>query len=174
MGLFDQILGAIGNPSQQASPNQLSEIISTVEQLSNNQGVDPGTTQTMLSIVGNYVQSALQNVRSESGESQAQAIVNQYSGTNPNYQAVESLFGPSQIGEIIDVIAQRTGLNAATIQTMLPILIPLVLNLLQTGTNVQNPQSGQNSVLQNFLDADGNNQVDIGDIFQLAGRFLNR
>lgn len=174
MGLFDQILSAIENPNQQASPNQLDNIINTVEQLSNDHGVDAGTTQAALSIVGGYVREALQGVRSQSGDAQAQEIVNQYSGTTPNYQAVQSLFAPSQVHEIISAIAQRTGVNATAIEAMLPVLIPVVLNLLKTGTNVQNPQSGQNSVLNTFLDADGNHQVDIGDALMLAGRFFSQ
>lgn len=174
MGLFDQILNAVQNPNQEASPNQLGNILGTVQQLSNNYGADPATTQVALSILGNYVRSSLQNVRDQSGQDQAQAIVNNYAGTTPNPQAVQSLFTPNQVGQIADVIAQRTGLNSATIQAMIPILVPLVLNFLKTGTNVQNPQAGSNPVLNSFLDADGDNDVDLGDALSLAGRFLNQ
>ncbi|HLO50514.1 MAG TPA: DUF937 domain-containing protein [Kamptonema sp.] len=174
MGLFDQILGAIENPNQQASPNQLDGIVSTVQQLGNNYGVDAGTTQVAMSILGGYVRSALQDVRSQSGNSQAEAIVNQYSGTTPNAQAVQSLFNSSQVTQIAQAIAQRTGLDEGTIQAMIPVLIPLVLNLLQMGSNAQNPQSGQNSLLSSFLDADGDNDVDIGDAMMMAGRFFNQ
>lgn len=114
MGLFDQILGAIDNPNQQASPNQLGSILGAVEQLSGTQGVDAGTTQLAMSVLGGYVRSALQNVRSNSGEAQAQEIVNQFSGTNPNPQAVQSLFGGGQVAQIVQDIAQRTGINNAT------------------------------------------------------------
>ncbi|MDF0551958.1 hypothetical protein [Kamptonema sp. UHCC 0994] len=174
MGLFDQILGAIENPNQQASPNQLDNIVGTVQQLGNNYGVDLGTAQMAVSMLGGYVRSALQDVRSQSGNSQAEAIVNQYSGTTPNIQAVQSLFNPNQVTQIAQAIAQRTGIDEGTIQAMIPVLIPLVLNLLQMGSNAQNPQSGQNSLLSSFLDADGDNDVDIGDAMMLAGRFLNQ
>ncbi|WP_445240813.1 hypothetical protein [Microcoleus vaginatus] len=52
MGLFDQILSAIDNPNQQASPNQLGNILGAVEQLSGNQGIDAGTTQLAMSVLG--------------------------------------------------------------------------------------------------------------------------
>jgi len=68
MGLFDQILSAIDNPNQQASPNQLGNILGAVEQLSGNQGVNTGTTQLAMSVLGGYVRSALQDVRSQSGD----------------------------------------------------------------------------------------------------------
>lgn len=174
MGLFDQILSAIDNPNQQASPNQLGAILGAVEQLSGNQGVDAGTTQLAMSVLGSYVRSALQDVRSESGDAQAQQVVNQFSGTNPNPQAVESLFGSSQLAQIVQDIAERTGLNNATVQAMIPVLVPIVLNLLQTGSNTQNPNQGGNSVLNAFLDADGDGDVDITDTISLASRFLNQ
>jgi len=56
---------------------------------------------------------------------------------------------------------------------MLPILVPLVLNLLQTGTGVQS-QGGANPVLNAFLDADRDGDVDIADAMQMAGRYLSR
>ncbi|MEG3940157.1 MULTISPECIES: hypothetical protein [unclassified Microcoleus] len=175
MGLFDQILNAIDNPNQQASSNQLGNIIGAVEQLSGNQGVDAGTTQLAMSVLGGYVRSALQDVRSQSGEAQAQQLVNQFSGTNPNPQAVQSLFGAGQLTQIIADIAQRTGLNNTTVQAMIPVLVPILLNLLQTGGNAQNnPAQGQNPVLNTFLDADGDGDVDITDAMSMASRFLNQ
>ncbi len=172
MGLFDQILSAIDNPNQQASPSQLGGILSAVEQLSGNHGVDAGTTELAMSVLGSYVRSALQDVRSQSGDAQAQQVVNQFSGTNPNPQAVQSLFGNNQLTQIVQDIAQRTGLNNSTVQAMIPILVPLVLNLLQTGSNTQNPAPGGNSVLNAFLDADGDGDVDITDTISMASRFL--
>jgi hypothetical protein len=171
MGLFDQILSAVNNPNQQANPNQLGSVMNTVQQLSNNQGTNSATTQLAMSVVGNYVRSALQEKRAVAGDEQAQAIVNQYGGTTPNPQAVQSLFNPNQQQQLVQEAAQRTGLNAGTIQAMLPILIPLVLNLLQSGTNTHNPQ-GSNPVLSAFLDANGDGNLDIGDAMGMLGRFL--
>ncbi|MGL5065446.1 MAG: DUF937 domain-containing protein [Microcoleus sp.] len=173
MGLFDQILSAIDDPNQQANPNQLGGILGAVEQLSGSQGVDSGTTQLVMSVLGSHVRSALQDVRSNSGDAQAQEIVNQFSGTNPNSQAVQALFG-GQIGQVVEAVCQRTGLNSETVQAMIPVLVPLVLNLLQTGSNTQNPNQGGNPVLSAFLDGDGDGDVDITDAMSMAGRFLNQ
>ncbi|MFM9267199.1 DUF937 domain-containing protein [Tychonema sp. BBK16] len=174
MGLFDQILGAMDNPNQQASPNQLGSILGAVQQLSGNQGVDAGTTQLAMSVLGGYVRSALQNVRSQSGDAQAQQVVNQFSGTDPNPDAVQSLFGGGQLTQIVEDIVQKTGLNNSTVQAMIPVLVPIVLNLLQTGSNAQNPGQGGNSVLNAFLDADGDGDVDMTDTMSMASRFLNQ
>lgn len=173
MGLLDQILGAIDNPNQQASTGQLAQIMNTVEQLSGNYGTDPSQMNSAFSIVGNFVRSALQQKQAVQGQGEAQAIVNQYSGSYPNPQAVNSLFSSQQINSIVDAVAQRTGLNAGMVQQMLPILVPLVLNFLKTGTQTNNTQAG-NPVLNAFLDADRDGDVDIVDAMQLAARHFNR
>lgn len=174
MGLFDQIINAIDNPEQQASSGQLSDIFNTTQQLSNTYNTNPSTMQSLLSIVGNQVRNALQQKRSREGYEQAQSFVNQYGGTYPNPQAVNSLFAPSQLAQIATIAAQQTGLNSNTIQQMLPILVPLVLNLLQSGSRTQYPQTGANPVLNAFLDADRDGDVDVADTIQLASRYLNR
>ena len=173
MTFFSQILGALQNPAQAASPGQVANILSTVDQVSDSYGTDRNTTQSALSIVGNHVRSALQQKRETQGYEQAQSIVNQYSGSYPNPQAVNSLFSPQQTNGVIDAVAQKTGLNPQMIQQMLPILVPIVLNMLQTGSNAQSPQGG-NPVLNAFLDADRDGDVDISDAMHLAAKHISR
>jgi hypothetical protein len=178
MGLFDQILGAIENPNQQASPDQLGTILNTVQQVSNSRGIEPAATQTALSVVGGYVRSALQQRRETEGNASAEAIVNQFGGTSPSTAALQTLFNPSQQQQVAQAVAQRTGISADTILSLLPILVPLVLNLLKTGATRSNApaanSTASNTVLNSFLDADGDGDVDVGDAMSLAGRFLTQ
>lgn len=174
MGLFDQILGAIDNPNQQANPNQISSILNVVQQISGQQGMNSGTTQAVLSVLGSHVRSALQQQQNNGGRSQVANIVEQFAGTSPNQSAVQSIFSPQQQQSAVQDAAQRTGIDTNTIQMLLPVLIPVVLNLLKTGASnqgsVQNPQS--NSVLNAFLDADNDGAVDVGDAISIAGLSL--
>ena len=172
MSLFNQIISAIDNPNQQGNSGQLASIFNTVQQLSSNTNTDPSALQSVLSIVGNYTRSALQEKRATEGEQQTEAFVNQFSGTQPNNQVVNLLFSAPQIQQLIQEIGERTGLNPGIIQAMLPSLVPVVLNLLQTGADPQNP-GGSNPVLNSFLDADGDGDVDIADAMQMASRHFN-
>ncbi|MBD2302392.1 DUF937 domain-containing protein [Nostoc sp. FACHB-190] len=160
MGLFDQILSAVGNT------NQLGGIINTVQQLSDRTGADASTIQSVLGMVGNYVRSSLQEKQATNGEGEVQALVNQYAGTSPNPQAVDSLFSGEMQQQVAEAVAQRTGLDAGTIQQLLPSIVPVVLNFLQS--------SGSNSVLNAFLDADRDGDVDITDAIRLASQYLGR
>ncbi|WP_414588006.1 DUF937 domain-containing protein [Scytonema sp. PCC 10023] len=174
MGLFDQIINAIDNSNQQGNAGQLGNIVNTVQQVSNSTGTDPSTMQSALGIVGNYVRSALQEKQATEGNQAAQNVVNQFGGTSPNPQAVNSLFAPFLQQQLAQTVAQRTGLNAGMVQQLLPILVPVVLNLLKSGSNSQNPQAGGNPVLNSFLDSDRDGDVDIMDAIQLASRYLGR
>ena len=174
MGLFDQILGAVANPNQQGSLGQLGSIMNTVDQLSNRTGTDPSTMQSVLSVVGSQVRSALQQKQATQGNDAVQSIVNQFAGTSPNPQAVDSVFAPGIQQQVAEIVAQRTGLDAGMVQQILPLVVPVVLNFLQSGANAQNPQSGGNSVLNSFLDADNDGDVDIADAMQLASRHLRQ
>jgi len=173
MGLFDDVLNAINSPDRQGSMDQIGGILNTVQQLSGNAGTDSSTIQSAMGIVGNFVRSSLQETRVKQGEPQAQSIVNQFSGTSPNSQAVNALFSSGMQQQVAQAIAQRTGLDANMALQMLPMLVPLVLQFLQSGANSQNPQS-ENSVLHSFLDANGDGNLDISDAIQLASRFMRR
>ena len=172
MGLFDQMLGAINNPNQEGSSNQLSNILDTVQKLSGGEGVNTGLTQAATTILGGHVRSALQQKREESGSTGVQEIINQFAGTTANPLAVASLFSPGQITDIVQSISEKTGFGASQIQGLLPTLVPVILNLLKTGNDTQNPEQGSNNVLNSFLDADGDGDVDIADMMGLASRFL--
>lgn len=173
MGLFDAVMSAVSNPSQQGSPSQLGAILSTVQQLSSSHGTDSGTTQTLVSVVGGYVRSALQQQQATAGTEQAQATVNQYSGTSANSQAVDAVLGPVMQQQVVQDLVQRTGLDPQTVQSMLPTLVPLALSFLQSGAHTDNPQTG-NPVLNAFLDSDHDGNIDLGDAMNIASKFLSR
>ena len=174
MGLFDQIVSALNDPDLQANTGQLDSIINTVQQVAHDTGVSPQTSEAALSMLGSYVRSSLQQQRASQGQETVQDIVNQYSGIGASQAAVNQVFSPQQQTQVAEAISQRTGINSNTLKRLLPILVPLVLNLLQTGSNTRNPRQGNNPVLSGFLDADGDGDVDIADAMRLAGRYLNR
>jgi len=175
MPLFDQILGAINNPSQQASTDQLGSIFNTLQQVAGSQGANTGTTEAAMSVVGSYVRSALQQQANQGGASQVDSLLQQFAGTGPNPAAVQALFNPTQQQQMTQAIAQKTGLNASQIQGLLVGLVPLALNLLRSGAQQNQGSAVQgNSVLSAFMDADGDGDVDMGDALSMAGRYLNQ
>jgi hypothetical protein len=175
MALFDQIMGAIANPNQQASPDQLGNILGAVQQLSGNHGVDSSTSQLVMSMLGGHVRSALQQQQAQGGTGQVESILNQFSGLGANSTAVQALFPGGQAANIAQSIAQQTGLSSGLVQNLLPSLIPIVLNMLQSGAvqpGAQSSVQSANPVLNAFLDSDKDGDVDLGDAMAMAGRYL--
>jgi tetrahydromethanopterin S-methyltransferase subunit F len=172
MGLFDQIMSAVANPQQQGSADQLGSILGMAQQVAGNQGLDSGATQAVMSLLGGHVRSSLQN----QGNDQAQMMVSQFGGLGNNPSAVNALFPGSMQQQVAESISQRTGLNSGMIMSMLPVLVPLVLNMLKSGAPAQQAQGVQsgNPVLNAFLDADRDGDVDVGDIMGMAGQFLSQ
>jgi hypothetical protein len=171
MSLFDQIISAVANPQQQGSTDQLGNILGVAQQVAGNQGIDSGATQAVMSLLGGHVRSALQT----QGNDQAYSLVNQFAGLGNNPQAVNALFPGSMQQQVAESISQHTGLDSNLVMSMLPVLVPLVLNMLKSGAPAQQ-QDGQagNPVLNAFLDADRDGDVDIGDMMGMAGQFLSQ
>ncbi|MDB9307127.1 hypothetical protein PN471_00295 [Aphanizomenon sp. CS-733/32] len=163
MGLFDQILGAVSNSTQPGGLDNLVNIATTVKQLGNGVGADSSTMESVLSVVGKQIQSSLQAKQATEGSQAVQELVNQFAGTSANFEAVSSLFSPDSQAQLAEEATQGTNLDVNKIQQLLPTLIPLVFSFLQ---------SGGSPLLNKFLDADGDGDVDIADAIKLASKFL--
>jgi hypothetical protein len=186
MSFFDQILSAIENPQQQASPDQLGGILGTVDQLSGSNGIDPAMMQTVMSLVGGAVQSSLQEQQSTMGSDHVMGLLNQFGGTSHNPNALEAVLNPGMQQQVASGISQRTGLDTGMILGLLPVLVPVVLNLINGGAQQgggmgnmgggampqQQTSTGGNPLLNAFLDSDRSGTVDLGDALSMASQYL--
>jgi Bacterial protein of unknown function (DUF937) len=172
MSLFDQIASAIANPNQQASTDQMGTILNVVQQLAGNHGVETMATQTVMSALSGHVHSALQGQQAMGGVDQVASLLGQFAGTSPNASAVQALFPGQQQQDVIQAVAQSTGLDANMIQSLLPALVPLALNMLQSGASQSPGAAAGNPVLNAFLDSDHNGSVDLGDALSMASQFM--
>ncbi len=171
MGLFEQILGAIDNPEQEASTDKVGNILDTVQQLSGAYQTNPGAVTSAMSLVGNYVKGSLQQKREVEGEQQVTELINNFAGTQASNQIVKMLFTTPQMEQLLTEVENRTGINQQTIMAMLPTLVPLVLNVLKMGNKMG---LTSNPILTRFLDADGDGDVDMADFMQMASRYFSK
>ena len=174
MSLFNRIATAISDPNLQASVGQIGSIVNTLQQTGSQQNLNASQLQPMLSIVGQYVRSSLQEKRTATGEGNVREIVDRFSGTNPSIEAVRAIFSPQEEQKVAENTARETGIDLSAVRSLLPVVVPLILQFLQTGANTQNPQGESNPILNNFLDADGDGDVDMGDALSMASQFMNR
>ena len=171
MGLFDQVMDAINDPEKQASTEQIGQVFSAVQQLGQQSNANSDTMQTAVSVLGSFMRASLKEKRNSDGESAVQNLVEMGTQSGLAGQVLGQLLNSGQQAQVVEAITQKTGLNGQQIQAMLPVLVPLVMQMLNSGTNRAGTTSGNNSVLNAFLDADGDGDVDMGDMLSMAGRF---
>jgi hypothetical protein len=176
MGLFFDVLSAINNPNQNASVDQLSSITNTVQQLATSHNIEPSTMQTVMSSLGGALRPMLRQQASSGGMGNVLGQLAAGQMTGAGLAGLSSFLTPQLQQQIAQTISQRTGLGAGTIQTMLPALVPVVMQLLNMGAPKSTTGAtgiAANPLLASFLDTDRDQDVDLGDVFKFAGRFLN-
>ena len=169
MGMFFDVLSSINNPDQNGSVAQLENLANGVKQLTANQGVDTSTMQSVFSAAGSLLGPRLQKQHSNlPGGADLGGLVGQLTGSGAPATALQTLFPPQVQQQLIQGIAQKTGLNAGMIQAMLPTVLSSVAGLLNMGASSK--PGATNPLLSAFLNGGSN---DLGDVFKFASRFLN-
>jgi hypothetical protein len=175
MGMFFDVLSAINNPNQQANVSQLESITNSIQQVATSQGIDASKTQSLMSALGGFLRPALRQQQAAMGSNQLEGLLGRLgtgAGTAAGMTALSSLFPPQMQQQMIQAVAQKTGLSPNMLQGAMPILIPAVLGLLNMGANKPGTGGG-NPLLKSFMDSDRDGDVDLGDVFKFSTRFLS-
>ena len=167
--MFFEILSAINDPNQQASVSQLEQVIKSIQQLASNQGVNAQQMQSMMTVVGQALHPILQQKQSQMGMEQLASKLS----IVRDRATLQSVITPETQQQLIQTIAQKTGMQANTAQTMLPQLLPLIMQLFQLGTPIPGSVNGTNALLSDFLNGNRTNSTDLGNVVKFAERFLN-
>lgn len=174
MGLFFELLNSINDPKQSGNIDQLSGLLHAATTVSQQHNLDPKMMQTVLSAMSDPLRSTLQGNLQGNGQSSGQS-----SGQNPmallndvmsgNTSAIGSLFTPQLQQQMVQTIAQKTGISSSILQAAIPVLIPVVLNMFKMGGG-SSGKLASNSLLNAFLQGD---RADLGQVMKYADRFLN-
>ncbi|MEG3438266.1 DUF937 domain-containing protein [Pannus brasiliensis CCIBt3594] len=187
MSLVFDILSSINSPDRQGSVEQLSAVTNAIGGLAEQNGIDAGTAQAVVSSLGGHLRSVLGEQRATLGEGGLEnqlgqllggggnplgGLLGQVMGGGSGAAALSALLPGDKQQQIADDIAAKTGLRSEQILGVLPVLVPAVLGLLNMGKS--NDATGSNSLLQSFLDSDRDGDTDLGDVLHFANRFLNK
>lgn len=172
MGMFFDVLNAINNPNLQGNVSQLETVINMLHSFAEQNNIPPSTMETILSTLGSLVKTNLRQ-SGGMGNNPLGGLLGQAAGAMGGAAALQALFPPQVQQQFAEAVAQRTGLDAGMIQSALPVILPAVMSLLNMGT----PKSGvggSNPLLAMFLDGDRDGDTDLGDVYKLATRYINR
>jgi hypothetical protein len=171
MSLFFDVLSSINNPNQQGSIEQLSSVTSSLQQLANTQGMNTDQMSSVMTALGGALQPALKQQSGMLGAGQLDSMVGKLAGAG-GLSALQSMIPPQMQQQLIQSVAQKSGINPGMVQSMLPQMLPAVMGLLGMGATKPG-QSGGNALLKSFLDTDRSGNADLGDVMKFANRFLN-
>lgn len=164
MGLFFDILSSLNDPKQQGTMAHLSQVMGDLDLLRDRHGIDDATLQSLMSALGIPMQDALQ--RRSSGQFLG-SFLNQFA-SNPA-RDLNHLFPLEQRHQMMQGLAQRSGIDETLVRSLLPTLVPLVIRLLNLGSHSQDANAN-NPVLQQFIQGD---RPDLGEVVRFAQRFLH-
>jgi hypothetical protein len=171
MSLFFDVLSSINNPNQQGSIEQLSSVTNSIQQLANAQGMNSDQMSSVMSALGGALQPALKQQVGMMGSGQLDSMMGQLAGSG-GLASLQKLVPPQMQQQLIQAVAQKSGLNAGMVQSMLPQLLPVVMGLMGMGASKPG-KGGGNALLNAFLDSDRSGNTDLGDVMKFANRFLN-
>ncbi|MBD2107782.1 DUF937 domain-containing protein [Nodosilinea sp. FACHB-13] len=172
MSLFFDVLSSINNPNQRGSVDQLSSVMTSVQQLAASQGMSTDQMGGVLNALGAALQPTLKQQAATMGTGQLEGMLGKLSGAG-GAAALAAAIPPQMQQQLIEAVAQKSGLNTGMIQAMLPKLLPVVIGLLGMGAAKPGAVSGGNPLLKTFLDSGVPNSTDLGTVVKFAERFLN-
>jgi hypothetical protein len=163
MGLFFELLNSINDPKQSGNIDQLSGVLSAATHVAQQNNLDPSMMQTVLSAMSGPMRSTMQG----GGSSNPMDILSGVMSGNPG--AIDNLFTPQLQQQMVQTVAQKTGISSSVLQMAIPLLIPVVLNFFKMGGG-NSGKMDTNSLFSAFLQGD---RADLGQVMKYADRFLN-
>ena len=171
MSFFDSIISAIQSPEHAGSSQDLQNLTNLASMIPGLQGTQQ-QVQPILNVLGPHLQDVLNEQKQAEGAGAAQQTVTNLSQPGVRVQDLQNLFGADRFNGIISQISQATGLNSQLILSALPMVIPVVMQLLATGTHQTNAQA-PNPVLNHFLGGQNGGAL-LNEVFQLASQYMKK
>ncbi len=168
MSLFFNVLSSINNPNQDGSVEQLASITQGLQRVSSQHSVSPQSMESMMSALGPALGSTLQS--KGGGASMVQDMIAKVASGNNTGSQWQSLVTPQTQQQLAKTVAKKTGLNGNLVKTMLPALLPLVMQLLNMGKSRSGLPSS-NPLLSAFLGGTSG-ASNLGHAMKFANRFL--
>ena len=139
--------------------------------------------------VGRVLKPALREAGQQGGIEGIDALLGSLKQNASSPQALERTLGRERMDQMVTQAQQKSGLPVDAIMSMLPVIIPALVGLLQSGARAGAAPSAtsartgatsddpfaalaSNPLLKGFLDSDGDGDVDMADLVAMGSKFL--
>ena len=188
MNLFDTVLASLNDPSRATQMRDL-------ENLSSAFGSGGSSATQVASLLGGLLKPMLREQQAVAGPEGVDSLLQELKQSANSPERLQQVLGPERMNQMVGRAEQKTGLDANAIFRLLPIVLPAIIGLLQSGrpsaaSPTASDQAGirpgdtgtpgkptgtqTNPILSQFLDSDGDGDVDMQDVVRLTSVFLRR
>ena len=184
MSLFDAVLASLNDPSRATQQSDLERLSSAVGGGGGASSTDAGQ---LAGLIGGFLKPMLQEQHAIGGAQGVDSFLQDIKQNSGSPDQLRQVLGADRVDQMVGRAEQKTGLDANTILRFLPIVLPAVIGLLQSGRRAAVPAatgvtsatgapagSQTNPILAQFLDSDGDGDVDMTDVVRLTSRFLQK
>lgn len=198
MNFFDVLVSSIQDPQSGTQKSDLEGLLGALlggqpgaaAQPAPARQIPPGAAEGLAGTIGSMLKPALREAGQQGGIQGIDALLGSLKQNANSPQALERTLGRQRMEQMVNQAQQKSGLPMDTIMSMLPVIIPALVSLLQSGARTgggagmpPGPQAGatagdplaglaSNPLLKGFLDSDGDGDVDMADLVRLGSRFL--
>jgi uncharacterized protein YidB (DUF937 family) len=189
MNLFDTVLASLNDPSRATQKRDLENLSSAFESGGSSAG-------QLASLLGGFLKPVLREQQAVAGPKGVDSLLQELKQSAHSPDQLRQVLGSERMDQMVGRAEQKTGLDANTILRFLPIVLPAIIGLLQSGrpaapsptaggsAGVRAPEGAAtpgtqtgaqtNPILSQFLDSDGDGDVDMQDVVRLTSVFLRK
>ena len=188
MNFFDVLVSSIQDPQAGTQKSDLQSLLGALTGASgqNSPGQMPaGAAEGLVGAIGSYLKPALREAGQSGGMEGIDALLGSLKQNANSPQQLERTLGTERMQQMVNKAQQKSGLSPDMIISMLPVVLPAVVSLLQSGARggAPAPQAGatagdplgalaSNPLLKSFMDSDGDGDVDMADLVAMGSKFL--
>ena len=194
MNFFDVLVSSIQDPQSATQKSDLEGLLGALlggapgaaPQPSARQ-LPPQAAEGLAGTIGHVLKPALREAGRQGGLEGIDALLGSLKQNANSPQALERTLGRERMDQMVTQAQQKSGLPVDAIMSMLPVILPAIVSLLQSGARsgaaVPSAQAGaasgdplaglvSNPLLKGFLDSDRDGDVDMQDLVRLGSKFL--
>jgi hypothetical protein len=195
MNFFDVLVSSMQDPQAGTQKSDLEGLLGALlggspaaAQQSARQ-IPAEAAEGLAGTIGHVLKPALREAGQQGGVEGIDALLGSLKQNANSPQALERTLGRERMDQMVTQAQQKSGLPVDAIMSMLPIIIPALVGLLQSGAragtapSAPSAQTGattddpfaslaSNPLLKGFLDSDRDGDVDMQDLVRLGSKFL--
>jgi uncharacterized protein YidB (DUF937 family) len=182
MSLFDTVLASLNDPSRETQKSDLESLSSAFS----GGNVPSESRSQMAGLIGGLLKPVLQEEHAVRGAEGVDSLLHNIKQNANSPDQLQQVLGADRMEQMVGRAQQKTGLDTNAILRLLPVVLPAVIGLLQSGRPASAPAGTNvtsagvsaggrsNPILSQFLDSDGDGDVDMEDLVRITSKFLQR